>query len=170
MEQDIYIFTGVLTVYLLLFLSALGSFIPVIPGPMLAGLGLLGFKLIFPESPVSWVLVVAGIIVAVVSQFIDIFATWIGAKKFGATWRGALGAFIGVFFGIFMPPPIIWIFIAPLIFAFAFEWLGGASVRSAANAGVGAFLGSILASVFKFLSVVFLAVWFSFSVASAYIK
>ncbi len=157
-----------MSVYLLLFVGALGSFLPVLPGPLIAGIALLGFKLIFPESPVSWALVIAGVAVAIVSQFIDIFATWIGAKKFGATWRGALGAFIGVFVGIFMPPPIIWIFLAPLIFAFGFEWLGGASVRRAANAGIGAFLGSLLASIFKFLSVVFLAVWFSFSVASTY--
>ncbi len=159
-----------MSVYILLFIAALGSFLPVLPGPLIAGVGVLGFKLLFPDSPVSWWLVGTAVFVAVLSQFIDIFATWIGAKKFGATWRGAVGAFIGVFVGIFMPPPIIWIFIAPLIFAFLFEWLGGASIRNATNAGIGAFLGSVFASVFKFLSVVFLAVWFSFTFASELFK
>lgn len=152
-----------------MFLGALGSFLPVIPGPLIAGLGLLGFKLIFPMS-ISWWLVIAGIIIAVFSQIIDIVATWLGAKKFGATWRGTLGAFVGVFIGMFLPPPLIWIFIAPLVCALLFELLGGADIRKATNAGIGALVGTILASVIKFLMVVFLAVWFSFEIVMPLFK
>lgn len=169
MEHDIYIICGVLTIYLLMFIGALGSFIPIIPGPLIASLGLLGFKLILPMS-ISWGLVIAGIVIAVFAQIIDFVATWLGAKKFGATWRGTLGAFIGVFVGMFMPPPIIWIFIAPLVCALLFELLGGADVRKATNAGIGAMLGTILASVIKFLMVVFLAVWFSFEIVMPLMK
>lgn len=169
MEHNIYIVCGALTIYTLMLLGAIGSFIPIIPGPLIVGLGLLGFKLVFPLT-ISWWLVGFGIVVAVLSQFIDIIATWIGAKKFGATWRGTLGAFVGVFVGIFLPPPIIWIFIAPLVCALVFELLGGTDVRSATNAGIGAFLGSVLASVIKFLMIIFLALWFSYEIALPFIK
>jgi uncharacterized protein YqgC (DUF456 family) len=169
MEQNIYIICGAFAIYILMFLGALGSFLPVIPGPLIAGLGLLGFKLIFPMS-ISWWLVIAGIIIAVFSQIIDIVATWLGAKKFGATWRGTLGAFIGVFIGMFLPPPLIWIFIAPLVCALLFELLGGADIHKATNAGIGALVGTILASVIKFLMVVFLAVWFSFEIVMPLFK
>ena len=160
MEENIYIVCGALSVYVLMLVGALGAFIPVVPGPLIAGLSLLGLKLIFPMT-ISWWLVGAGIFVAVFSQVVDIIATWLGAKKFGATWRGTLGAFLGVFVGMFIPPQIIWIFVAPFILAFLFEWLGGAEVRKATNAGIGAFLGCVFASVLKFLMVVFLALWFS---------
>lgn len=169
MEQNIYIICGAFAIYILMFLGALGSFLPVIPGPLIAGLGLLGFKLIFPMS-ISWGLVIAGIVIAVFSQIIDILATWLGAKKFGATWRGTLGAFLGVFIGMFMPPPLIWVFIAPLFCALLFELLGGAGLRKATNAGIGALIGTVLASVIKFLMVVFLAVWFSFEIVMPLLK
>ena len=169
MEQQIYIISATLVVYILFFVGALGSFLPILPGPLLAGVGLLAFKVLVPAASISWWLVGVGVAFAVIAQFLDLVTTWIGAKKFGATWRGALGAFVGVFVGIFLPPTLIWIFIAPLVFAFLFEWFGGATVRASAKAGVGAFVGAMAASVLKFLMVVFLAVWFTFELGKIYI-
>lgn len=90
--------------------------------------------------------------------------SWLGAKKFGATWRGGLGAFIGVFVGIFLPPPIFWIFVAPLAGAFLGEWLGGANLRESGKAGLGAFVGALVASMIKFLIVVYMAAAFTVEV------
>ena len=158
MENQIYIACWAGVVYIMLAVGAVGSFIPVVPGPLLAGLAVLCFKIFVPSAEISWWL--AGAAVAV--------ASWIGAKKFGATWRGVFGAFVGVFAGMLIPPPMLWIFIAPLFFALAFELFGGASWRDATRAGIGAFLGTVFASVFKFLSVVFLALWFSLEIGRIY--
>ncbi len=147
-------------VYLMMFIGALGSFLPIIPGPIIAFLALLLYKFAIPESPMGWTFIGICFAITCLAQIVDFVLSWVGAKKFGATWRGCLGAFIGVFVGILIPPQIIWIFIAPLIGAFIGEYLGGADFRSASKAGIGAFIGSILASVFKFACVVAMALGF----------
>ena len=70
--------------------------------------------------------------------------------------------------GIFIPPPLLWIFIGPLVGAFAFEFLGGAGLKVSTKAGLGAFIGTVLASVFKFIVIVFMALYFTLEVAFFY--
>ena len=95
MENQIYIACWAGVVYIMLAVGAVGSFIPVVPGPLLAGLAVLCFKIFVPSAEISWWLAGAAVAVAVFAQLVDIFASWIGAKKFGATWRGVFGAFVG---------------------------------------------------------------------------
>lgn len=167
MENQIYLWSITAFVYILLIVGAVGSFIPVVPGPLLAGVGIFCVKVFAPDFPVSWGLSVASLVVAVLAQLVDFVATWLGAKKFGATWRGVLGAFVGVIAGMFIPPPLFWIFVAPLVFALLFEWIGGASLKNATRAGVGAFIGSTLSSVLKFVMMVLLAAWFTLGLWAA---
>lgn len=150
-------------VFFALFISALGAFLPIIPGPTLGFVAILGFKLIFPDSLFSWNAVFLCALIAAAAQVLDFAFSWIGAKKMGASWRGALGAVLGAIVGIFIPPPIVWIFIAPFFGAVLFELLGGANLKLATKAGLGAFLGAIGASIFKFLSVVAMALIFYLS-------
>ncbi len=150
---DAYMYLMVIAVYLLMALGVVGTLLPVIPGMFVASLSILAFKLLFPESSLGWGFVIFAQCLSVAGQLADIFMTWIGAKKFGATWRGALGSFAGVVFGIFIPPQLFWIFAAPILFAFAFEYFGGASFKSAGRAGLGAFAGSVGASAFKIAGV-----------------
>ena len=112
MEQQIYIISATLVVYILFFVGALGSFLPILPGPLLAGVGLLAFKVLVPAASISWWLVGVGVAFAVIAQFLDLVTTWIGAKKFGATWRGALGRLSAFFVGIFLPPRLFDIYSA----------------------------------------------------------
>lgn len=159
--MDAYLFISAMAVYAMFVVGAAGSFLPILPGPFIASISMLAFKLIFPESELSWTAVIAAQLLMLAAQGADFVLTWIGAKKFGATWRGAFGAFLGVLVGIFIPPPLVWIFLAPFAFAFLFEYLGGADFRAAGKAGIGAFAGNLAASVFKFLTVVAMSVWFS---------
>jgi len=145
-------------------IGAVGAFLPIIPGPLIAFIGVLIFKLLFP-SQLSWTFIICAGLLTLAAQVLDFAMSWFGAKKFGATWRGGLGAFIGVFVGLFLPPPLIWVFIAPFFGAFIGEYLGGASVKMSGKAGLGAFIGNILASVIKFVMIVAMATWFTFEVA-----
>lgn len=150
----------VLAVYFALLIAALGAFLPIIPGPALGFFVILGFKFLFPETALSWNAVFLCALITAVAQLVDFAFSWFGAKKFGASWKGALGAVLGAIAGIFIPPPILWIFIAPFFGAVLFELLGGANVGLATKAGFGAFLGAIGASIFKFLSIVAMALIF----------
>lgn len=160
METTFYII-GEILVYIACIVGAVGAFLPVLPGPLLSFAAILVFKFVFPQTPLSWLNVGICGFLAVFAQVADIFMTWICAKKLGATWRGGLGAFLGVFVGIFLPPPILWIFIAPLLGAFICEYLGNADLRASGKAGLGAFIGTLAAAMIKFLIVVYMALAFS---------
>ena len=67
----------------------------------------------------------------------------------GATWKGAVGALVGGVVGIFIPPPLFWIFVGPVVGAVLGEMLGGRGVRDAGRAGWGTFLGSMVALAAK---------------------
>lgn len=162
--ENTYLIIGEFVVFSAFFVAAVGAFLPVLPGPLLSFAAVLGFKLVFPESPLGWVNIAICGFLAFFAQVADFLLSWFGAKKFGATWRGGVGAFVGVVVGIFLPPPLIWIFIAPLIGAFIAEYLGGADARTSGRAGLGAFLGTLLASMLKFLIVVYMAVAFALEV------
>jgi uncharacterized protein len=62
-----------------------------------------------------------------------------GAKRFGATWRGLLGAFVGGLVGLFFGIPGI--IVGPFLGAMAFELMGGYKIDKASRAGLGATLG-----------------------------
>lgn len=130
----------------------------------MAFLAILVYKLCLPEE-ISWGCVIFALVMTAIAQILDFVMSFWGAKKFGATWRGCAGAFVGVFVGMFIPPQLLWIFIAPLVFAFAFELIGGVGVEAAGKAGIGAFIGSLLASVVKFMLVVAMAAYFFIEVA-----
>lgn len=145
--------------------SMFGCIVPVLPGPTLAAVAVLLFKFCLPES-ISWSAVIWICVAAVVSQLADVFFTWVGAKRFGATWRGALGAVAGTIVGLFVPPQIVWVFVMPFLFAMFFEFVAGAKFRDSMRAGFGAFVGGLLALFVKITAVAFIVVVFIVNVCS----
>ena len=85
--ETAYIAIGEILVYVACILAAIGAFLPVLPGPLLSFAAILVFKLVFPESGVGWLNVWICGFLAAFAQLADIFMSWLGAKKFGATWR-----------------------------------------------------------------------------------
>ena len=80
------------------------------------------------------------------SFLIDYIATLLGAKTLGATWRGMLGALVGLILGLIMFPPF-GLILGPFVGAVVFEWAFGREIREASKAGVGAVAGVILGMV-----------------------
>ncbi len=146
--EDPYTFSILALSYLLLLTALAGCIVPVLPGAFLVGFVVVGVKLLLPAA-FGWPFVVVVCIFLGLVQMLDLLLSWAGAKKFGATWRGGLGAIIGSVLGIFMQPFFVWIFIMPFIMAFVFEWLGGSEFRNSMKAGFGAFMGTFLSMVLK---------------------
>ena len=162
---DIYLIISCVFVYLSLVVSALGCVIPVLPGPLLAAIAVLLFKFGFYEvigwGTVCWCVALAGI-----SQVLDFLCSWFGAKKFGATWRGAVGAIVGSVVGLLIPPQFVFVFVMSFVGAFVFEYFGGAETRKALNAGVGAFVGSVVALVVKLVATILIFAIFTIELVS----
>lgn len=122
-----------------------GTFIPGIPGAPLILLAAVGHRLWFGEQSASWMAIVVIGLFMVLSLALDFFASMLGAKKLGATWRGVTGAVLGVIVGVFFSLPGI--ILGPFIGAFLFEIVGGRDWRESARAGAGAMLGLLLGTL-----------------------
>ncbi len=152
-----------LSLTLLVMLAGLiGSLLPVLPGTPLVLVAAIGHRLYFGAASVSNL--VLGILVALtlVSLVFDFLAGMLGAKKFGATWRGMTGAVIGGIVGLFFNLPGI--ILGPFLGAMIFEMLGDKEFEKAAKAGFGAAVGLLLGIVGKFSICVVMMILFATNV------
>lgn len=126
-----------------------GSLLPFIPGTIMVFLGILIHKLWVPTTSVSWTFVaLAGGVVAVAQLFDYLFGVW-GARRFGASKAGAIGAVVGGIIGLFIPPQPFWLIFGPGAGAIAGELMTGRDLPGAGRAGVGTLVGGVVAFVIK---------------------
>lgn len=162
--------------FLMLLIGIVGVFAPVLPGPLVAWIGILIYYIAVPAEDLLplvniWTLTISGVLVAG-SFLFDYFSSYWGAVKFGATWRGGVGALVGgivfplafsfVMAGI--PGAIIGLLIGPIIGAFVGELLGGNTYRQSARAGAGTLLGALAATLVKLFVCMLMVVWILLSV------
>jgi len=132
-----------LSLALLVMLTGLiGNIIPGLPGTPLVMVGALGHRIYFGETSASNLVVFVVMLLGMTALILDFVAGVLGAKKFGATWRGALGAILGALGGLFFSLPGI--ILGPFIGATLFELLGRKELKHAAKAGAGAVVGLFL--------------------------
>lgn len=137
------------SVLLLFLVGLLGTFVPILPGLPLIWLGILLDKVVSGADSVSWAIVAITAAITIVAQALDYLLSYWGVKRFGGTWRGGVGALIGLVAGFFLPPPLLWIIIAPIVGAIAGELVGGSTFKTAGKAGVGTLIGGIFSFVLK---------------------
>ena len=152
-----------LSLTLLVMLAGLiGSLLPVLPGTPLVLAAAVGHRLYFGEASASNTILIILVVLTMISVLFDFLAGLLGAKKFGATWRGMTGAVIGGIIGLFFNLPGI--ILGPFIGATLFEMLGGQEFKKASRAGVGATVGLLLGTVGKFSIGVVMMILFATSV------
>lgn len=124
-----------------------GLVLPAIPGaPLLfAGLFLAAWIEDF-EYVGAGTLTALGLMTAL-TYLLDFIASALGAKRFGASTRAILGAAIGAVVGIFFGLPGI--LLGPFLGAVIGELTVRRDLQGAARAGVGAFIGLVLATAGK---------------------
>ena len=138
---------GLILTLIVMFAGVAGSILPGLPGTPLVLLAAIGHKLYFgPTGAAWWVLVILGGL-TVISVLVDYAASIYGAKRLGATWRGAVGAIVGALIGLFFNLPGI--ILGPFVGAVLFELAGGREWKEASRAGVGATLGLLAGAVGK---------------------
>lgn len=139
---------GLSLALLVMLLGLVGSVVPGLPGTPLILVAAIAHRLYFGAASVDNMVLAALVVLTLLSLVFDFLATMLGAKKFGSTWRGALGAVVGGVVGLFFGLPGI--ILGPFFGAMLFEMLGGQEYEKAAKAGVGALLGLLLGIVGKF--------------------
>jgi len=137
------------------------SVLPVVPGSLIVWLGVIVHKLWMGDASVSWKIVILTGLLTLIGQLADLVMGVWGARRFGATWKGAVGAFAGACAGFFLPPPLLWLVIGPVLGAVIGELFAGRSLMQGSKAGFGTVVGSVLAFAVKFgLSVCVVALFF----------
>jgi uncharacterized protein len=138
---------GLTIAMFLMSLGIVGSILPGLPSTPIVFLTAMAHKLFFGEAGAAWWVIVLLALLMVASLAVDYAASVLGAKKLGATWRGALGAIVGGLIGLFFSLPGI--LLGPFIGAVVFELAGGRDWRQSSKAGVGATLGLIAGAIGK---------------------
>ena len=140
----------IIAVVFLFALGLLGVVLPAIPGLPILWLGVLvyGWATGFQEVTVGAV-VLTGVI-ALVGMALDFLAGVLGAKTFGASWYGVLGALLGGIFG-FIAVSAFGLFIGSFVGAWLGEYLKYERTSSATKAGFGTIVGILFGMVLKII-------------------
>ena len=88
----------------LMILGIVGSFLPVLPGPITSWFGFLSLYL-SNSIEVSKKLLIITLIVAIIIWILDYFIPAIGTKKFGGSKYGMIGTTVGLIIGLITPIP-----------------------------------------------------------------
>lgn len=131
-----------LLVVALVGVGVVGAVVPGLPGAVLvlAGLALGAGIDGFARVGLGTLAVLAALTAA--TYLLDFLATAVGARRFGTSWWGVLGAVLGTLIGLFFGLPGL--VLGPFLGAFAAELLARRDVRQAGRAGLGAWLGLLL--------------------------
>jgi uncharacterized protein YqgC (DUF456 family) len=132
-----------------------GTVIPALPGVPLVFLGLFIGAWIGQFEIIGWVTIAVLAVLALVAWIVDFLAGAAGTRYLGASsrafWGATIGAVVGIFFGI---PGML---LGPFIGAVIGELSGGNDLVQSGRAGVGAWIGMVIATAVK-LAIAFLMV------------
>lgn len=152
-----------LSLALMVMLAGLvGSILPAIPGVPLILVAAIGHRIYFGAHSINNTVLAVLVVLTLVSIAFDFFAGMFGANKFGATWRGAVGAIVGGLVGLFFSLPGI--ILGPFVGATLFELLGDRELKAALKAGLGATLGLFAGIIGKFCIAVVMILLFATNV------
>ena len=142
----------------LIILGIIGCFLPVLPGPPLAYIALVLLQ-IGPDSPFSSnFLIIMALVVVAVTILDYLIPVW-GAKKWGGSRYGIIGAMVGVVIGLFIWPPFGFV-VFPILGASIGEMLVGSDFKKALKSGLGTFVGLVFGTILKFSITIIIAYYF----------
>ena len=134
---------------LLCLIGIVGSFLPIIPGPVTSWLGILLLNLTsVVEFNLNFVLITLTVAISV--GILDYLIPVLGVKKLGGTRSGQIGTTLGLIIALIILGPI-GIIIGPFGGALLGEISTKKSLQDSIKPAFGAFIGVIAGSVIKFL-------------------
>ena len=145
----------------LIVIGFFGTFLPILPGTtlMFAGFVLHYFLFGMEESRLTWQGLVVITLLYIASLVLDWISGAIGAKWFGSSKYGVIGAIVGGIIGLFFSLPGL--IIGPIIGVFAFEMIfAKKEVKEASNSTVGTVVGGIAGVFAKVLLALGMAGWY----------
>jgi len=149
---------------LVMLVGIVGAFLPLIPSAPLIFLSALLYAFLTKFENITGSIILILLIIAVVSQLLDYLAGVYGAKKFGASKWGMLGALLGGITGIIFGG-FLGLIIGPFFGAILFEIiLGKKMFKESVKIGLGTLLGMLCGSLGKFIFAIMMVAIFIWSI------
>jgi len=144
-------------------LGVVGSFLPVLPGPITGWIGLL--LLYLTETvPMSYTFLGVTLAISIIIWILDYTIPAMGTKKFGGSKAGAIGTTIGLIVGLISPIPLGFI-IGAFLGAFLGELTHSIDIKRALKAAFGSFLGFLASTTLKFIvSLIFVGLFIKITI------
>ena len=137
----------VLSVLAISGLGIVGCIAPALPGPPISYVAILVYHFAKGGEVFSLAFLFVALFFVIAAAAMDYFLPIYTTKKFGGTKQGVWGGIIGLAVGLFIPP---WgILVGPLVGAVIGDLVAGKQFESALKAGIGSFVGFILATSAK---------------------
>lgn len=161
--------TALIVVAMTFLIGIIASLLPVLPGTLIVWIGILIYKLWLPQMLSWWFVIITGLLM-VLAQVLDLVCSYYGAKRFGATWRGAVGALAGTIIGpiVFSAIPgfgtLLGFIVGPVIGAVIGELCGGRSLKDGGKAGFGSVVGGVISFGLKLGIAFAMIIWFAIEV------
>lgn len=135
--------------FILTILGIIGSFLPILPGPITGWFGLL---LLYSTKviPKDWTFLGITLAIAILIWVMDYLIPAIGTKRFGGSKYGVYGTTIGLIIGLLSPIPfgiLIGAFFGALIGELLYD---SKDTNRAIKASFGAFIGFLASATIKF--------------------
>jgi uncharacterized protein YqgC (DUF456 family) len=128
----------------------IGTVAPALPGTTIILAAAIVHRIMLgPNKSIGWHMIVVLVLLTLVTYAVDVLAGYFGAKYFGATKWGTLGAILGAVIGLFFG--LIGLFVGPVIGAILGEVIAGKRMIDAGRAGWGSLLGNIGAMLAKLI-------------------
>ena len=144
----------------LMFLGLLGSILPVLPGTPLILLGALVYAWYTGFTVISWMTLLALLVLTLLSYFLDVFASALGVKKLGGSRWGMAGALLGAIFGLVFGG-LLGLILGPFVGAFLLELAKKKDPAASLRSGVGTLLGFLAGTIGKLiLAAVMIGIFF----------
>jgi uncharacterized protein YqgC (DUF456 family) len=123
-------------------IGLIGTVLPILPGTTIILAGAVIHRMMLgAEKSIGWPTLGILILLTLATYLLDFLGSYFGAKYFGATKWGTIGAIIGALIGLFFG--IIGLFVGPVIGAITGEFIAGKRAVDAGKAGWGSLLGNL---------------------------
>jgi len=142
--------------------GVIGTVVPGLPGmPLLLG-GITLFAIGTELRVIGPVQLAIFVALAIVALGLNYLGNLLGARKFGASRMGMLGALVGLVLGLILAGPF-GLIIGPLLGAVAFELMKGRELAVALRSGVGVLVGYVFGALAEVVIALGMAAWFLWS-------
>lgn len=136
--------------FLLTLLGIVGSFLPVLPGPITGWFGLLLLYLT-KAIPMDYTFLGITLAISIIIAILDYIIPAMGTKKYGGTKYGAIGTTVGLVIGLIAPIPLGFL-IGAFLGAFIGELIHDhMDYHKAIKGAVGSFLGFLASTGLKLM-------------------